>query len=311
MARYDREFLVPYLENICALYFAKRKLREKGSRVYDQIYDLKHEKLSFPEQPESVISPDYDYPYGLCTLAGWLMVIGILAGVVGIVGRFACVNLLNISGTTVQVWTWIAVIGIAVFVLSAAFYAYHEKMWDKAWDAVWDARVEDEKQLKLKWIEEKERIEIRHERRISEQNRKLTAIGHEIDEVQKLIDLAYDVNIIPTQYRNEYTAVYLYDWFRTSRFEDLDKALTMYVLEEIKSKLDTIIDNQMEMILNQRIMMANQQMAMEQAERHNAALMAKLDRIEATNEDRNMYLGMIEANTAANAYFSAANYLKH
>ena len=64
------------------------------------------------------------------------------------------------------------------------------------------------------------------------------------------------------------------------------------------------------MILNQRIMIANQNKSIEQQERHNQVLRSKLDRIQASNEERNMYLGMIEANTRADAFFSAATYLK-
>jgi len=38
--------------------------------------------------------------------------------------------------------------------------------------------------------------------------------------------------------------------------------------------------------------------------------MEKLDRLQLTAEEQRCYLGMIEANTAVSAYFTAAQYLR-
>ena len=66
-----------------------------------------------------------------------------------------------------------------------------------------------------------------------------------------------------------------------------------------------------EELINQRIMIANQNKSMEQRERHHRALMSKLDEIQATNEERNCYLQMIEANTAVDSFFAHASYLRN
>ena len=133
----------------------------------------------------------------------------------------------------------------------------------------------------------------------------------ELSRVEKLLQQAYVVNIIPRYYRGLYPAVYLYDWFRYSQEDDIAMALNMFVLEEIKSKLDRIIDNQSEIILNQYIQEANQRRVMEQDNDHHQQLMRKLDRISNQNDDRNNYLKMIASTSAADAYFSAANYLRN
>lgn len=65
-----------------------------------------------------------------------------------------------------------------------------------------------------------------------------------------LIQELYSVNIIPSRYRGIYGVLYLYDWFGTSQADDMDKALNVYVLEQIRDRLDKIIANQAEMILN-------------------------------------------------------------
>ena len=133
----------------------------------------------------------------------------------------------------------------------------------------------------------------------------------EVKTVSNLLTKLYDVNVIPAQYRNIYVAVYLYEWFSTSMADDLDHALSMFVLEEIKERLDRVIANQTEQIINQQLMIANQYRSQEMLQQHNEEMVSKLEQINASNEERNRYLGMIEGNTAAIAYFSAAEYFSN
>ena len=141
-------------------------------------------------------------------------------------------------------------------------------------------------------------------------NSEITKIDNELKTVQSIINEVYGANIIPRYYRNKYVAVYLYDFFSTSRSNDLDMALNIFVLEQIKDRLDVIIETQQEQILNQRMIMANQRKSIEEQREHNAHMRKKACRIAADVEEQNQYLAMIESNTAATAYFAAANYLK-
>ncbi len=136
-------------------------------------------------------------------------------------------------------------------------------------------------------------------------------LGQEIKKIDALLGKVYSVNIIPSQYRDIYSVVYLYDLFSTSRLTDLDAALTLFVLEQIKSKLDEIILNQSTMILNQQIMIANQMKTLEQQQHHQNEMVAKLNRLSLIEEEHIIYLDMIERNTEATAYFSAATYLQN
>ena len=131
----------------------------------------------------------------------------------------------------------------------------------------------------------------------------------EIERVKEVLRRVYYANIIPGHYRNMYAAVFLYDWFSTGRSDDLDMALNMFVLEEIKEKLDRIIKNQEEIILNQYLQLAEQRRTLELQEEHAAMMESKLNQINASNDERNTYLAMIESNTAVTAYFTTANYL--
>ena len=132
----------------------------------------------------------------------------------------------------------------------------------------------------------------------------------ETKKIDAALQVAYNANVIPRRYRDIYVAVYLYDWFSTSMADDLDMALNMYVLEEIKDKLDNIINMLAKSLVNQRIIIEDQQKYMEKQERYHQEMLNKLDRMQLTAEEHSRYLGMIEANTAATAYFAAAEYIR-
>ncbi len=135
-------------------------------------------------------------------------------------------------------------------------------------------------------------------------------LSEERKRIAKTLDTVYAANIIPSHYRDMYAAVYLCDFFSTSRSDDLDMALNTYVLEQIKDKLDVIIEKQREAILNQRLILANQQKSLEEQRAHNDYMRQKVYQIASSIEEQNQYLAMIEGSSAATAYFAAANYLR-
>lgn len=135
-------------------------------------------------------------------------------------------------------------------------------------------------------------------------------LSAERNKIAKALNEVYAANIIPSHYRDMYAAVYLYDFFSTSRSDDLDMALNTYVLEQIKDKLDVIIEKQHTSILNQRLILANQQRSLEEQRAHNAYMRQKIYQIASSIEEQNQYLAMVESNPAATAYFAAANYLR-
>lgn len=81
--------------------------------------------------------------------------------------------------------------------------------------------------------------------------------------------------------------------------------MNSFVLEQLKEKMEVIIQNQPDMILDQCMMLANQKKTMERQQSHAAMMGAKLARPEAGDEERNQYLSRIECNTKAAAYFAA------
>ncbi len=283
MAKYEREFLVPYLMNLCSLELAHRKLSEREYVLDGQAGRLR-DGIRFAKKPQAPFIerlPLFWVVMGCITFVmsflmfslelnglGWFFIIGGIAE--GSIG-YGQITEVKESNARKQC-------------------TYNREMaeYNEA-----QRKNDTDKRTKLP-------AALDELRRCQLEKRKVT----------ETLQRAYGINVIPMQYRNIYASVFLYDWFSTSRADDLEMALNMFVLEEIKEKLDRIIANQTSIILNQQITIANQQKTMEQQKAHSAMMREKLSRIEASNEDRNMYLGMIESNTSTIAFFSAADYIK-
>lgn len=292
MARYNRDFLVPYLEDICALHLSKQKILQMIAASEVEINNITRNALARVDKPELEAYKGEEDLTGVGT--------GCIGGVLclaSIIMVFASPFIGVVSG-----------LGGALVIGIGGMYMIGKSMGAK-YDANREIKKRNDEKERNQALEEMAALSVA-ESEIEPVKKRITFLKDESDRIDELLEKAYSANVIPRWYRDVYPAVYLYDWFSNSRADDLDVALNTLVLEQIKDRLDTIIRNQGEMIINQRIMIANQKKSMEQAERHHAEQMEKLNRIVASNEDRNMYLSMIEANTAANAYFAAANYLK-
>lgn len=300
MAKYDREFLVPYLHDLCALYLADKKLEREIAQKERMIFAFQtKERVIKPQKPNM-----RDDSIGCI---GFLAFIFAAMGVILLFGIF-----LDPSGMgkmPLPVGFCLAVFAI----LSGGFV-----FWT-CYSAARDARLDNEaseeiykKEMK-RYYESCKCVEETFERNkllIPQIRTVISKLEKERVSTQAVIHQVYQANVIPGHYRNMYVAVYLYDYFSTSRANDLDMALNTFVLEQIKDKLDIIIERQQEMILNQRMIIANQRQEIEEQRKHNAYMRRRACEIAANTEEQNQYLAMIESNTAASAYFAAANYLK-
>ena len=293
MAKYDREFLIPYLEDVCALHLSKKRLEQMISESENEIGQIQLAAL------EKVKQPSLD-PY-----VGDGDLVGMGTGCLGAVLNFLALVLLFASffeDSPGPMLVLFLIVGAAGTVLIVRSFGAKDRA---------NAEITATNEMKInKYAAAQDNALASVEPHVNVVQERIKQYEAEIVKIDALLERLYGVNIIPKWYRDIYPAVYLYDWFSNSRADDLDLALNTLVLEQIKDRLDTIILYQSEVIINQRIMIANQQRSMEQVERHHQELVRKLNNLQASAEEQNMYLSMIEGNTAANAYFSAANYLK-
>lgn len=126
----------------------------------------------------------------------------------------------------------------------------------------------------------------------------------ELTKAKELLNDAYNINIIPKQFRNIYAVWFVYDYLSTSN-ESLSSAFLQFNLDAIKQKLDIIIEQQQEIILNQKIQIAQNSQIMEQ----NQQKLKVLANIEQNTERAAQYARIAANNAEACAWIGVANYI--
>jgi len=131
-------------------------------------------------------------------------------------------------------------------------------------------------------------------------------ISNELATVNKLLRQAYDINIIPSNFRNNIHAIYyLHDFVSTSQ-ESFTTALLHFDLNEIKAKLDKIIAQQETIIIQNAIMMSQNEKMMKQ----NEEKLLKLSQIEENTSQASQYAQIAANNSEICAWISMANYIE-
>ena len=115
----------------------------------------------------------------------------------------------------------------------------------------------------------------------------------------------YDINIIPSRFRNIYPIAYLYDYFSTSREDDLDKIIQTMLLEKIIEQLKSVIGKMNEALENQREQIALLSESNEIAERSRMDNINHLLAIEINQEKREDYERMTVANSLVTNFILA------
>lgn len=135
---------------------------------------------------------------------------------------------------------------------------------------------------------------------------RVSGIHNEWKKAEALLEDAYSINIIPSQYRNIHSIWYIHDYVTSSK-KTLTTALQQCALEEIKQKLDTIIEQQREIIINQAILAAQNSQIIEQ----NQKTLNHLAQIESNTEKAAQYARIASNNAEACAWIGLANYIKN
>ncbi|MCF2684290.1 hypothetical protein, partial [Faecalicatena contorta] len=248
---YDREFLVPYLHDICAYHLAIRELDERIRVCNAKLHEYKAGWRAKPQEKIEYVKE----PTGIISFFGFLLFLLMLYATYEF---FAYPSGRGSAPGSFMFLVFVFGYSLGIFM-----------MW-KGYDSVKKAK-EQNKLIKAdyerytkeyqKYVQEVDNQNKMARNQIPNLEQNLKFYVSEKNRVESLLAHAYSANVIAKQYRNIYVAVFLYDWFSTSGSNNLDNALGMFVLEEIKAKLDTIIRNQSNIIMNQRIMIAQQREA--------------------------------------------------
>ncbi|WP_294798401.1 hypothetical protein [uncultured Eubacterium sp.] len=131
-------------------------------------------------------------------------------------------------------------------------------------------------------------------------------------EALKLLEECYDINIIPSKYRNIYAITFIYDYLTTSQ-GTLRDALFACDLDKIQIQLDKVIKNQQNMICKLAKIEANSEKQL----KNQQTMISHLENIEKntydtarTSEQCAQYGKIIAHNTKVMAYCSAMTYIE-
>lgn len=298
MAKMNREILVPYLQDVCALHLAKKKHQDHIAKLRTEADSVrKGAVLARPAEKEKV---EYTGFMGAASMGGSAVGCGFLLFIPLFV-ILAFDN--NYDGWLSDLFG--ILVGGGALVAGVCFVLH---LFSKSSR---NASIARENQQNLQnWEQQSAIRKANAEARCAQISNEISGVQRQISVIDGLLSRAYSANLIPSRYRDLYAAVYLYDWFSTGMSDDMDMALNTYVLEQIKSRLDTIIRNQAEQIINQRTIIANQARTMNMIERNAQEMREKVSRMNESLEKQNMYLSMIDSNVAATRYFAEETYKK-
>lgn len=286
MAKYDPVFLMQYFKDLYALHVLRDQLEHSIRSVNIEIEHLYRGKSQNPHPVQPKTAHCGGWLFVLAGYAFFGVLISMLYTIVG-GGRLGSV-LLAVH----------LILGSICFACGAsrrhiekARGLAEEAAYRKALDAY--AAVEEKNELRRKEIPLLRCRVVHYE--------------EEISKIDDLIYKAYDIGILPVQYQSFNAVAYLYDCFRGSGETDLTSALGRFFSEENKARPAQQTAQDAELVLHQYLPTANQQG--EVAMNCRRELENRLKRIEASDEERNVYLEMIESSTAAMRYFATVDFL--
>lgn len=120
----------------------------------------------------------------------------------------------------------------------------------------------------------------------------------------------YSVNVIPSRYRTIHAAYFLYDYFESGRETDLDKIIQTMLLDEIVRKMDKLIEQNSEILLNQRMMLAQQERRERDDHNRHLEQMRQIARLEQNQQRQLDNQNMIARNQQVTNFFLEADYLR-
>lgn len=292
MAQYNHEALVNYLRDVYSMELLVRKIQTDVQLLQDKINSEKTsisnaEQMPFPVE-EEVSSPVDISPrlifYFITLFISFaffnIPIIGTLIGVLGII--FSIIMLAD------------------SFMVSSDDSLARNKQEDFLKSQFKNNVMEYEQALKYA-----EFCKSDLPSQIADYNNSVSYL----QEAEKNLQQVYAVNIIPNKYRTIYVAYYLYDYISSCRETDVDRVLQTMLLEQIIAKLDKIIAQQEEIILNQRMQLAKQDYLIAQSKQQHTEQMKILYGLEKNQQIQNDYLAMTEANTRITNYFVTADYI--
>lgn len=295
MAHYDRRILVPYLRDVCCVEMLCRKLEQDVQHAKveaDKYAGWANAKYEDPKRPDwDNYKDDQNEMKGAVTFLLGFGVPGLLLMGIPMIGP-----LLGLGG-----------IGLGVLLFGICYKRQREN------DAVAEYKYEEAmERYRKKCASNKENREKQHSWRESSKRwrNKQNELKGKLDAAKNLRSDVYSVNVIPSRYRTVHAAYYLYDYFDSGRETDLDKIIQTMLLDEIVRKMDRLIAQNSEILLNQRMMLAQQERRDRDDHDRHLEQMRQIARLEQNQQRQLDNQNMIARNQQVTNFFLEADYLR-
>lgn len=290
MACYDRRILVPYLRDVCSVELLCSHLKNESYQCNHEISSMKKvidKQIKDPAHPVEEDSSG-DGP-GAATIFSVGVFIGFMIAISFSIIIGVCVMIYCLLGVTMGI--------------SENNEASKRRSEKYAKEMEWYHRV-----IALNKSERNKQDQFRP--LLEQKQKELWVLKARLSDAEKLRTEVYSVNIIPSKYRNVHAAYYLYDYFSTCRENDLDKIIQTLLLDEISQKLDRIIAQNEEILINQRMQLAMQEQQNEMLAQQHRAELEQAARLEQNQELQLDYQNMIAKNQLVTNFFLAADYIR-
>lgn len=287
MAKYNRAILVPYLNDVCSAEMLCSKLKRELAQCRNEVLQYRvaaNEKVvnvNKPQKKSTSFSPLWIVAL-VCVLLGVLFFLS------------------------------------EAFLLAFPLIVIGGKLFFSAWESQ-DSdgyKAEEDYKRQMEYYEKQTQRNAvilaemeKNQTALQNGETRLSILNQRMESAEALRRELYGANIIPSKYRNIYVAYYLYDYFSTSKEDDLDKIIQTLLLDEIIQRLDKIIIQNEEILLNQRVQMALQEQNNRMLAENHQEQMKHIAQIEANQEMQIEYENIIAKHQMATNFFLTADYL--
>jgi hypothetical protein len=282
VAQYNREILVPYLDNLRALELLRTRTRTLWSRAYEEI-----------ERLESSVACDVEAgTEGLSARARNSTKEAALFSTVTLGALALLVDSWCSLSATAVIGTWDFLVTIPCLIISffvtpvCAVYAVRNLRQMFELRGALNARREA--------CANKERRSVaRRDARVPQLRERIALYEAKLKKLDALIERGYAADVVPSHCRNVYAAWYLAERVASnSGTNDVDDVLWTFSFESAKMQLDATISQQEARVVGVQVPRARQAVALKGEDGLRREALDRVARTGATGEERERYLAM-------------------
>lgn len=312
MARYDRKVLIPYLRDVYSIELMRYQMNRQLENNQNDLEFNQEMADRWINPPRPVETSDWKQTearnFFLFYLGGFVFCFALSGLLFGLEDK----NIIPKHGFFAGLFGVLTFIDLLFAGLCACgIFNTWKPMWRED-----ELSQNDKRMLETEYNNDLEAYRVAEEERpyykelIVLNREKISEALNVLKEAGDVADDLYSTNIIPNQYRNNvYAAFFLYDYFSTSREDDVDMVLQTYVLETIKQRLDIIIENQERLLACQLSLLDQVNKQNEELLRLRMETADSLAAAEQIQDEQTDYLRIIDCNIRAGNFIAAMNYL--